>query len=71
MGESASKMADALRNGIDKVHVANLEQAINEARAVAVPGDAILFSPGCASFDMFANYEDRGRQFKTLVNGIE
>ena len=34
------------------------------------PGEVVLLSPACASFDMFADYQDRGRQFKSLVQGL-
>ncbi len=44
-----------------------LEPAVREAAAAARPGDAVLFSPGCASFGMFQNEFDRGRQFKEIV----
>jgi len=45
----------------------NLTDVLSRARRVSRRGDVVLFSPGCASFDMFKNYEDRGRQFKGLV----
>lgn len=47
--------------------VETLQQAIESAKKIAQPGDAVLLSPACASLDMFKNYEDRGRQFKTMV----
>jgi UDP-N-acetylmuramoylalanine--D-glutamate ligase len=45
----------------------SLEDAVREALAKAQNGDVIVFSPGCASFDMFKNYEERGKRFKEIV----
>ena len=45
----------------------SLEEAMTAARKEAVEGDTVLLSPACASFDLFRNYEDRGRQFKEWV----
>jgi UDP-N-acetylmuramoylalanine--D-glutamate ligase len=47
-----------------------MEQVVAHARKLAQPGDAILLSPGFASFDMFKNFEDRGLQFKAAVNSL-
>jgi UDP-N-acetylmuramoylalanine-D-glutamate ligase len=44
-----------------------LEQAVAMAAGLAVAGDVVVFSPGCSSFDMFANYEERGRIFRQIV----
>ncbi|HQO77470.1 MAG TPA: UDP-N-acetylmuramoyl-L-alanine--D-glutamate ligase, partial [Thermodesulfobacteriota bacterium] len=49
---------------------ATLEEAVALAYASAKPGDVVLLSPGCASFDLFSNYEERGRVFKDLVQNL-
>ncbi len=48
----------------------SMEEAVKLAREAAAPGDIVLLSPACASFDMFDNYEQRGRVFKELVNQL-
>ncbi|MBF1097799.1 MAG: UDP-N-acetylmuramoyl-L-alanine--D-glutamate ligase, partial [Riemerella sp.] len=45
----------------------SMEEAVRTAKKLAQNGDAVLLSPCCASFDLFDNYEDRGRKFKTEV----
>jgi UDP-N-acetylmuramoylalanine--D-glutamate ligase len=50
--------------------VASMEDAVKAAYRSAQPGDTVLLSPCCASFDLFKNYEDRGRQFKTCVRNL-
>ena len=47
-----------------------LKDAVNKAYEVAEKGDTVLLSPCCASFDLFKNYEDRGRQFKDAVRAL-
>ncbi|HRJ48695.1 MAG TPA: UDP-N-acetylmuramoylalanine--D-glutamate ligase, partial [Opitutaceae bacterium] len=49
---------------------AGLAEAVQAAARLAVAGDAVLLSPGFASFDQFRNYEDRGEQFEKLVGGL-
>ena len=43
------------------------QEAVEKARNLAKPGDVVVLTPGCASFDMFLDFEDRGRQFKRFV----
>jgi len=48
----------------------SMEEAVNRAYAFAENGDTVLLSPCCASFDLFKNYEDRGKQFKACVRNL-
>ncbi|MEK6619591.1 MAG: hypothetical protein AABZ26_01295, partial [Chloroflexota bacterium] len=48
-------------------HAKDLAEAVEQARTLAQPGDVVLLSPACASFDMFASYEERGERFRELV----
>ena len=52
------------------VETAGAEEAVKVARKLSEKGDVVLLSPACASFDLFENYEDRGRQFKTAVRSL-
>ncbi len=52
------------------VEVKSMEDAVAEAYKIAKSGETVLLSPCCASFDLFKNYEDRGRQFKTCVRNL-
>ena len=52
------------------IEVDKAEDAVNSAAKYADTGDVVLLSPACASFDLFKNYEDRGRQFKSAVNKL-
>jgi UDP-N-acetylmuramoylalanine--D-glutamate ligase len=48
----------------------SMEDAIAQAQSLSEPGDVVLLSPACASFDLFKNYEDRGNQFKAIVQSM-
>jgi len=71
LGECKAKIAKQLSGVVPVVEVGTLEEAVKGAFAVSPPGGTVLFSPGCASFDMFRNYEDRGRQFKAQVAALK
>ncbi len=74
-GESAPKLEEALREGATGtgakgariVRVAGLPEAVQAARRYARPGDAVLLSPACTSFDAYDNFERRGEHFRSLV----
>ncbi len=70
IGEAAPLIARAVP-GYEAIDQAgSLGEAVERAGAGAAPGDVVLLSPACASFDMFLDYQDRGRQFKALVKGL-
>jgi len=52
------------------VEAASMEEAVRSAYYLAKKGDTVLLSPACASFDLFNNYEDRGRQYKAAVRNL-
>ncbi len=70
LGASAPLMRTALGASADTVVVPDLAAAVHAARAAARPGDVVLLSPACSSFDMFENYAERGRAFKELVQAL-
>lgn len=70
IGEAAPRLHEALHDCRHIIRAPSLKAAVEEAASVAVPGSVVLLSPACASFDMFTDYQDRGRQFKTFVNEL-
>src|SRR5690606_36179243 len=52
------------------VETQDIKEAVRLAQAAGQPGDVVLLSPACASFDLFNNYEDRGEQFKEAVEKL-
>lgn len=70
LGRDAELVSAALGNAVPKVRVSTLEEAVEHAAELALPGDAVLLSPACASLDMFKNYEERGRLFAKAVEEL-
>lgn len=71
IGAAADEMEEAFAPHTRIVRAGySMEDAVVLARAEAAPGDVVLLSPACASFDMFDNYEHRGEVFKRLVNAL-
>ena len=67
IGEAREKICEAWKNAATCIRVATMEEAVRVAAAATRPGDTVLLSPACASFDMFQNYEHRGEEFKREV----
>jgi UDP-N-acetylmuramoylalanine--D-glutamate ligase len=70
IGESAEKVIASFRGIVKVVGAHSMPEAVRSAAALASPGDIVLLSPACASFDWFENYEHRGREFKRCVNEL-
>ena len=67
IGASAGTLAEALHNHRKVVRAENLDEAVEMAGGLARPGGVVLLSPAYKSFDMFKDFEDRGRQFKAAI----
>jgi len=67
IGEAGGKISKALGDLTETVQAASLKEAVEISRDLAGRGDIVLLSPACASFDMFEDFADRGRQFKKIV----
>ena len=71
LGLDNDKIKNMFSNVVDIiVETAGAEEAVKVAHKLSEKGDAVLLSPACASFDLFENYEDRGRQFKAAVRSL-
>mgnify|MGYP001559699003 CR=1 FL=1 len=70
IGEAKEKIRSALGGIVPIKEALTLDEAVNLSYAQAKGGDCVLFSPMCSSFDMFKNYEHRGRVFKEIVNKL-
>lgn len=71
MGTDNQKLLDYFGKKVPLIFsVDSMQKAVTLGQEVATEGDVVLLSPACASFDLFKNYEDRGRQFKAAVSGL-
>jgi len=71
IGESRKKLKQTFERVIPVEECDELEMAVQKARARARKGDCVILSPMCSSFDMFQNFEHRGRMYKDIVNNLE
>ena len=71
LGEDNEKIKQTFFNVVDLlIETAGAEEAVKVAYKLSQKGDAVLLSPACASFDLFENYKDRGRQFENAVKQL-
>jgi len=67
IGQMTEKLFAAWNSAVPCVRATTLADAVEQSQKLAKPGDVVLFSPGCSSFDMFKDFEDRGDQFRALI----
>jgi UDP-N-acetylmuramoylalanine--D-glutamate ligase len=70
MGEAADRIQAAFRQITSVARASSMQDAVTEAYQAAAPGDVVLLSPGCASFDMYENYGQRGDDFRQAVHSL-
>ncbi|WP_417529882.1 UDP-N-acetylmuramoyl-L-alanine--D-glutamate ligase [Marinobacter lipolyticus] len=70
IGRDASRIADNIGKAATVTYADTMAEAVSQAASLAQPGDRVLLSPACASFDMFRDYSDRGDQFRQQVEGL-
>jgi len=70
IGRDAPMLEAALQDSCRLLHATSLEDAVRQAAEAGRPGDRVLLSPACASFDMFRNFEDRGDSFVRAVEAL-
>jgi UDP-N-acetylmuramoylalanine--D-glutamate ligase len=70
IGEASEKMEGEFTGSANCVRASDMEDAVRQALEMAEEGDTVLLSPACASFDMFRDFEERGRVFKEAVNRL-
>lgn len=67
IGEAAERILEAIGGRVRAVQASSMEEAVERARELAQPGDAVLLSPACSSFDWFSSYAERGDRFVAAV----
>jgi UDP-N-acetylmuramoylalanine--D-glutamate ligase len=70
IGEAAEKIKRSLGDITETIMAKSMQEAVEISRSISIKGNVVLLSPACASFDMFTDFEDRGRQFKRIVMGM-
>lgn len=70
IGKAAAQVEEAFRGAAKVVRARDMGEAVREAFGLARPGDCVLLSPACASFDMFRDYKERGRAFQEAVRSL-
>lgn len=71
IGEAREKIFEQMGKDIPVVMATSMSDAVQKAFDLSHPGDTVLLSPGCASFDMYRNFEERGRDFKSIVSQLK
>jgi UDP-N-acetylmuramoylalanine--D-glutamate ligase len=70
IGEMAEKIEKAWNGVVSCRRVQDLEEAVERAAKMAVSGETVLLSPGCSSYDMFKNFEERGEKYRRCVTAL-
>ena len=71
LGEAKDKIKKVLKGTVSIKEVGSMEEAVRLAHSLAVRGETVLLSPACSSFDMFKDFEERGRVFKKAVECLK
>ena len=71
IGEAKDKIFNQLGQNCPVQFASDMNEAVSSSFEMALPGDTVMLSPGCASFDMYENFEQRGRDFKDAVVNLK
>ncbi len=71
LGETRPQIVDTFKKCVNIIEVSDMQEAVKRALGASQSGEYILLSPGCASYDMYDNFEERGKHFKQLVCEIK